>query len=62
MYNLPTTKSKRRTNFGFGKKTDLEYGKHRHNISPSPDAYDIKSFVDINKSHEKGTTAGKGRE
>lgn len=30
---------------GKGKKTDLDYGKHPHQEAPSPDAYNIQSFV-----------------
>lgn len=42
--------------FGYGKKTDLEVGKHRHNVIPPSTTYDIKSFVEINKMHKKGFT------
>jgi hypothetical protein len=51
----------RKTSFGFGKKTDLEYGKHRHNKSPSPDKYLIDSFVDFNKTHQRGSSCHIGR-
>jgi hypothetical protein len=47
---------------GFGKKTDLDYGKHRHNITPSPDVYKIDSFVDFNATHQRGMSAHIGRE
>jgi hypothetical protein len=60
-YNLPDNKSMRKTSFGFGKKTDLEYGKHRHNKSPSPDKYLIDSFVDFNKTHQRGSSCHIGR-
>ena len=62
MYNLPTTKSKRRTSFGYGKKTDLDVGKDRHNVTPSPDTYNLHNFVETNKMREKGFSPGKGRE
>lgn len=52
----------RKTSFGFGKKTDLDYGKHRHNHSPSPDNYKIDSFVESNKGHNKGSSCHLGRE
>lgn len=62
MYNLPTTKSNRKAGFGYGKKTDLEVGKDRHNIAPPPDTYELASFIQINKMHAKGFSPGKGRE
>lgn len=46
---------------GYGKKTDLDIGKHPHNIVPAPTSYQIDTFVEINKSHEKGVTAHIGR-
>ena len=61
MYNLPNMKMRRNTSFGYGKKTDLDVGKHRHNITPSPDNYQIDSFVDVNKSHNKGMSTHIGR-
>jgi hypothetical protein len=51
----------RKTSFGFGKKTDLDYGKHRHNKSPSPDVYKIDSFVEFNKTHNRGSSCHIGR-
>ncbi len=62
MYNLPTTKSKRNTGFGYGKKTDLDVGKNRHNVTPPPDNYDLAGFIQINKMAGKGFSPGKGRE
>lgn len=47
---------------GYGKKSDLDYGKHRHNKSPSPDHYKIDSFVEANKTHKTGWTTAIGRE
>jgi hypothetical protein len=47
---------------GLGAKTNLEVGKNRHNITPSPDLYQIKSFVDINIKEKKGVNAHIGRE
>lgn len=47
--------------FGFGKKTDLDVGKHPHNKSPSPDHYKIDAFVDTNKGHNIGWTTAIGR-
>ena len=52
----------RKTSFGYGKKTDLDYGKHRHNKSPSPDRYQIDSFVDSNKKHLRGSSCHIGRD
>ena len=52
----------RHTSFGYGKNTDLEHGKHRHNITPSPDNYQIDTFVDTNKSHKRGMSTHIGRE
>lgn len=51
----------RKTAFGYGKKTDLDYGKHRHNKSPSPDIYKIHSFVEFNKTHNRGSSCHVGR-
>ena len=51
----------RKTSFGFGKKTDLDYGKHKHNKSPSPDKYMIDSFIDYNKNHQRGSSCHIGR-
>ena len=48
--------------FGYGKNTDLEQGKHPHNHTPSPDNYQIDSFVDTNRSHQKGMSAHIGRD
>ena len=61
-YNLPSMKMTRKASFGYGKNTDLEHGKHRHNITPSPDNYQIDSFVEMNKSHSKGMNAHIGRD
>jgi hypothetical protein len=47
---------------GFGKKTDLEHGKHRHNITPGPALYHIDSFVDNDIRHKKGMSMHIGRE
>lgn len=52
----------RKTSFGFGRKTDLDYGKHRHNKSPSPDRYKIDSFVEFNKTHHRGSSCHIGRD
>lgn len=52
----------RKTSLGFGRKTDLDYGKHRHNVTPSPDNYKIDSFVDLNAAHHRGMSAHIGRE
>lgn len=61
IYNLPSTQTKRATTNGYGKKTDLDYGKHPYNKSPSPDRYQIDSFADLNKTHKVGWTAAIGR-
>jgi hypothetical protein len=42
--------------FGYGKKTDLNAGKNPEHVVPSPDAYNISSFVDINVKSKKGFT------
>ncbi len=52
----------RKTSFGYGRKTDLDYGKHRHNKSPSPDRYKIDTFVDFNKTHQRGSSCHIGRD
>lgn len=62
VYNLPDNKSMRKTSFGYGRKTDLDYGKHRHNKSPSPDRYKIDTFVDFNKTHQRGSSCHIGRD
>lgn len=62
MYDLPTTKTNRKTSFGYGKKTDLDVGKNRHNIIPSPDTYNLNTFIQTNKLHNKGFSPGKGRD
>ncbi len=54
-------KNMRKTTFGYGQITDLEYGKHPHNKSPSPDHYKIDSFVETNKGHNKGSSCHIGR-
>lgn len=56
IYNIPDSKMTRKAAFGYGKNTDLDYGKHRHNKSPSPDRYKIDSFVDFNKTHNRGSS------
>ena len=50
------------TENGYGKKTDLDYGKHPHNKSPSPDKYQIDTFVDFNKTHQRGSSCHIGRD
>jgi hypothetical protein len=52
----------RKTGMGMGKKTDLDHGKHPHQETPSPDAYNIQSFVEVNKIHQKGFTPRNSRE
>ncbi len=47
--------------FGYGKKTDLDVGKHPHNINPSPDTYNLNTFVDTNKLHKSGFNISIGR-
>jgi hypothetical protein len=62
-YNIPgmETNDGRKAGMGKGKKTDLDYGKHPHQEAPSPDVYQIASFVDINKAHNKGFTPRNSR-
>jgi hypothetical protein len=48
--------------FGYGKKTDLDVGKHPHNVTPSPDNYQIDSFVDTDTRHRRGMSTHIGRE
>ena len=31
--------------FGYGKQNDLDIGKHPHNVNPSPDTYNLNTFV-----------------
>lgn len=52
----------RKAGIGKGKKTDLDFGKHPHQETPSPDAYSIQSFVELNKIHNKGFTPRCSRE
>lgn len=44
-YNIPETKSTRKASFGYGKKTDHDVDKNRHNVIPPSNTYDLKSFV-----------------
>jgi len=46
-YNIPgvANNKNRKAGIGYGKKTDLEVGQHRHNVTPSPDTYNIPTFV-----------------
>lgn len=62
MYEIPTSKSKRYAGFGYGKKTDLEVGKDRHNVTPPPDTYNLATFIEANQMHSKGFSPGKGRD
>lgn len=48
--------------FGYGKKTDLYFGKHPHNETPPSNSYNIPTFVDTNKLHHKGFTPRNSRE
>ena len=52
----------RKAGIGYGKKTDLDVGRHPHNIVPSPDTYNIASFVKTNKDHQVGFTPLYSRE
>lgn len=49
-YNIPGLEKNqnRKSGIGYGKKTDLDVGKHPHNETPSPDKYNLSSFVEIN--------------
>jgi len=62
MYNLPTTRHKRTTSFGIGKKTDFDVGKDPHNIAPPPNTYDIPTFIQENERHKSGFNIAIGRE
>ena len=42
--------------FGYGKQNDLEFDKNPLHITPSPDTYNLSTFVDTNKLHQKGFT------
>jgi len=57
-YNIPgvADNKNRKAAIGYGKKTDLDVGKDPHNIAPSPDTYNLKSFVETNEAHSKGFT------
>ena len=48
--------SERNKAFGYGRKTDLDIGKNRHNVIPASTTYDLRSFVETNKAHKKGFT------
>ena len=48
--------------FGYGKKTDLDVGKHPHQITPSPDKYQTDTFVETNGRHKNGYTCAIGRD
>lgn len=61
-YDVPDTKSKRKAGFGFGKKIDLQFGKDHSLVVPSPGTYNIKSFEEENKIHNKGFFPGYGRD
>lgn len=52
----------RKAGMGKGKKTDLDVGKHPHQVTPPPDTYNIASFVETNKAHNKGFTPRNSRE
>ena len=62
-YNIPGMEKNqgRKTGMGIGKKTDLDYGKNPHREAPSPDAYNIPTFVDTNKTYNKGFTPRNSR-
>lgn len=55
-YDLPTTRAKRSTSFGFGKKN---MGLNFNNVAPSPEAYNLGSTF---KNPKKGFSFGEGRE
>ena len=68
-YNIPDTKNKRKTGiiiidvgFGYGKKTDLEFDKNPQHVVPPSNTYNLKSFVETNKHHQKGFTPRYSRE
>jgi hypothetical protein len=44
----------RKAGIGYGKKTDLDYGKHPHNETPPPDRYQLNSFVETNEKMKRG--------
>jgi len=58
-YNIPgvADNKNRKAGIGYDKKTNLGIGKHPHNIVPSPDTYNLSSFVEQNKAHKKGFSA-----
>jgi len=59
-YDLPNTREKRATSFGYGSKTDI--AKKAFNV-PSPDKYLIPSeFKQDNTKNMKGSSFGLGRE
>jgi len=58
---LPTTKSKRKAAFGYGKKYDFTSYKNT-GVNPPPNNYDIKSVFKKNKEKSRGKTFGLSRE
>jgi len=59
-YDLPTTKSRRATSFGFGEKPVIMTLATKRNArcNPPPDLYNIAGFAKINKTHKKGKSFG----
>jgi len=58
-YELPTTKNKRNTSFGYGNKYDFTKNAGKN---PPPNNYKITSLFNKNKTHNKGKTFGSSRE
>lgn len=48
--------------FGIGKKTDLEFDKNPLHVVPPPNTYNLPTFIETNKLHEKGFTPRFSRE
>jgi hypothetical protein len=55
-YNIPgvAENKNRQAGIGYDRKTNLDVGKDPHNIAPSPDTYNLSSFVELNQTHKKG--------
>ena len=59
-YEIPTTRSKRSTSFGYGMKSDISNTCVLQN--PPPNAYKMQSDFDANDKLVKGFTFGISRE
>jgi len=58
-YDVPDTKSKRHTSFGYGNKMDMSKSMA---VSPPPNTYSLKSNFEAEKAKARGFSFGLGRE